>query len=96
MGNLQLFFIIHKLTVPDTNITMNYEWYAVKSTRNWNLVSLNLRRKRLIINDYLITQAAPLVQIFFPGLAEVGGQVFQMGKDSRVDFATYFTKAVTF
>ena len=82
MGNLQLFFIIHKLTVPDTNITMNYEWYAVKSTRNWMYpVLLNLRRKRLIINDYLITQAAPLVQIFFPGLAEVGGQVFQMGKD---------------
>ena len=66
MGNLQLFFIIHKLTVPDTNITMNYEWYAVKSTRNWMYpVLLNLRRKRLIINDYLITQAAPLVQIFF-------------------------------
>ena len=43
-------------------------------------VLLNLRRKRLIINDYLITQAAPLVQIFFPGQAEVGGQVFQMGK----------------
>ena len=42
-------------------------------------VLLNLRRKRLIINDYLITQAAPLVQIFFPGLAEVGGQVFQNG-----------------
>ena len=63
MGN---FFTIHKLTVPDTNITMNYEWYSVKSTRNWMYpVSQNLRRKRLIINDYLITQAAPLVQTFF-------------------------------
>ena len=60
-------------------------------------VLLNLRRKRLIINDYLITQAAPLVQIFFPGLAEVGGQVFQMDKDGSVDFChVYFAKAVTF
>ena len=49
-------------------------------------VLLNLRRKRLIINDYLITQAAPLVQIFFPGLAEVGRQVFQMGWEGEVDF----------
>ena len=40
-------------------------------------VLLNLRRKRLIINDYLITQAAPLVQIFFQGWRKWVGKYFR-------------------
>ena len=57
-------------------------------------VLLNLRRKRLIINDYLITQAAPLVQIFFSRAGGSGWASISDGQGPERIYNSHYNNGV--